>query len=312
MEEVLVDMEEWTLGEISGVNVPMNALSDAVLTKQAEQPDTEPEGSPEAAPAAKGADNMAEETKEQGLDTTALKALQDEVAKLTKQGQRQDLILSLPADQRAYHDGLAKAEQDAYLAGTDEERAATITTAKAAAEDQDPVVYTSTGGQQYRKSDAPVVVAQARQIDGQQVLIEKMVAKERTADFTKRAETEFAAIPADTDVMVAVLEKIAELPEATRTAAETALKSHAGNMLSVMAVHGTDALQTVGAMDASLVNKAAVEAGVLTEQDIELEKRAAERLKLNPALKTFEKAYAEELSTPEGQQLYYQRLASLQ
>jgi hypothetical protein len=139
-----------------------------------------------------------------------------------------------------------------------------------------------------------------------------MIETERTVEFTKKAETDLAALPGSVAHKVALLAKVAEMPDAERTAVEAMLKAQAGNMLSVMAVHGTDALQTVGAMDASLVNKAAVEAGVLTEQDIELEKRAAERLKNNPALKTFEKAYAEELSTPEGQQLYYQRLASLQ
>ena len=205
-----------------------------------------------------------------------------QIETLTKSLDRATRILSLKSATREFFDNLETDEaKDAFLAKSAEEQTSTIEAAKSA----DPVVFKSSTGTEYRKSDDQRLVEMAKQNDTLAKQAKEAVEKAADADLRKRAG-ELGHIPGDEDTRVALLKSIDSIAdEAQRTKALEALKAQNTAMKS--------AFETVG-------HKASTEkADTATGELDALAKAYAEQHKV-----TIEKAYAEVVKTEEGRKLY--------
>jgi hypothetical protein len=106
-------------------------------------------------------------------------------------------------------------------------RAEKMATIAKAAEDKDPVVYTSDTGSVFRKSDDPRLVTMAKERDADRKEAETLRKQAADAAFTKRAETELQYLPGTVAVRSAILKAVSGIEDETlRTEAEKVLKAH--------------------------------------------------------------------------------------
>lgn len=233
----------------------------------------------------KGADpetNAAPSAGEPGQEETDMSnENQAAIDELTKRAERAEAIASMTGDVRKHFDGLAKADQDAFLAMDEGARDEVV---KAAAE-ANAVVYKAKDGTEYRKSDDARMVALARQND----LLMDGLAKQ--AEAAKETEVENIAkslehLPGDLDARKALVKSVQAIKDETqRDAAMTALK----------------------AQDAALAKafKAAGSTGAVAPTsgpEQELEELA--KAEMEKSGSTYQKAYSKVLGTPKGRELY--------
>lgn len=105
-------------------------------------------------------------------------------------------ILKLAPEARTHYDGLDAAGQTAFLAKSADEQKADI----AKSTGDDPVVYTTKGGIEVRKSAGAAMIALAKSNDDLSARVEKAESNGDAATFAKRAGTEFPHVAEGTVV----------------------------------------------------------------------------------------------------------------
>ncbi len=149
-------------------------------------------------------------------DETHAEAL--EVAKLeaTMSDAQKEIYKSL--------EGEAKTE---FLFATADERESQVTKAS----EDDPVVYTSASGTEFRKSDDPRLVAMAKERDTERKDFLKLQADRNQEGFEKRAEDELPNLPGTVKTRAAILKAVEGIEdEDTRKEAVESIKAHNAKM----------------------------------------------------------------------------------
>jgi len=130
-------------------------------------------------------DNTMEETEKQELLARVAKA--ESLAKLND-------------EQRSFYAGLNTEDQDAFLKSSDEDRQTKVDLSKS----DDPVIYKSADGAEYRKSEAKAAEL-AKRVDAQDAKLKESEQLRKRDAFAKRAESELSNLPGSEDTKIAVL-----------------------------------------------------------------------------------------------------------
>jgi len=197
---------------------------------------------------------------------------------------RENEVLKMAADHRAYFDALPTASQDAFLAKSATDRAAEVEASKSA----DPVVYKCKDGTEIRKSDGTLAALMAKRLDQQDAVIADLTAQTADAEYIKQAETEFPHLPRDGTVEM--------LKAAAAMTAEEKRKAMLESMRAANKAAGSN-FKRIGGQP---VNKSAGAAG---DPEARLDAMAKSRKEAKPNL-SYEQAYSEVLETSEGRALY--------
>jgi hypothetical protein len=208
-------------------------------------------------------------------------ALEAQVATLTA-------VSELSDAERTHYKGLDAAGKAAFLKADAATRASDIS--KAAGDN--PVVYKSLSGAEFRKNDDPRLIDMAKHADDQTRRLAQSEAARVDSDLAKRASTELSNLPGTEQVKKGLLRAVdAITDEDTRKGVMELLK--AAN------VKKAAAFTTVGSTGGS------------GGQDLDVRKGAEDKLDLlakdymaKNAGKSYEQAYTEVIATAEGQKLY--------
>jgi hypothetical protein len=133
-----------------------------------------------------------------------LKKATDENGELTKSNERLAAIVKLSADERAHFDGLDTEGQDAFLAKSADERGSEINKST----EEDPVVYTSLSGDEFRKSDDSRLIKLAKERDEDRKELAKARVERENAGFEKRAEELLPNSSGDLPVRAAIVKAL--------------------------------------------------------------------------------------------------------
>lgn len=210
----------------------------------------------------------------------------ERVGKLEKQLEVATALASMTDDQKSFYSKLDEACQASFRKLDAGARDAEIEKSRG----DDPVVYTSLDGSEFRKSDDPRVVNQAKRADKLEKQLAASQADVRKRDLEKRAKEELGHLPGDLDVKTTLLGKVDGIEdEAIRRGVSALLKAADGAIANGFQTFGTS-----------------------SPGGEPLSKAEAER-KLDELATAkggdFAKAYAEVLETPEGQRLYQMTVA---
>lgn len=199
---------------------------------------------------------------------------------------------ALSADLRKHYDGLTTdADRDAFLAKSATEQAQVIE--KAAGDD--PVVYTTLGGVDIRKSAGETVLALAKDADNSKRELAKAQAASEDVALEKRAKDDLGNIGGELIGKKALLKALDGITDtATRDAATAVLKS--ANELA------KGAFKKNGTTAGNDTPTETVDGREMGEAEAKLDEMAKARAKEGNI--TFEKAYAEVIQTTEGVELY--------
>ena len=213
------------------------------------------------------------------------KADQPAVEELQKQLDRAGAILALGSEERAHFDKLEDDLQAAFLEKHADERQAEIEAVKKAAQDADPVVYTTADGVELRKSAGAALIAMAKSNDAIRKENEALRQQRDRDALEKRAEEEFSHLSGDVKTRASMLKAVEGIPdEAQREAALNALKAQNDALAKAFETHGVGGQPAQGSADSELN---------------QLAKDLAEKENTS-----FEKAYAQVLGTEQGKKLY--------
>lgn len=232
----------------------------------------------------KAAEDSGSEAKVTKQENDAAKTVADQELELTqKRAERLEAVVALKADQREHFDGLDSEGQDTFLAKSDSERETVLKNVRAA----DPVVYTDSEGNEFRKSCDPTVLRLVKSNDDlrKQAAEDRQIAKR--ADFEKRATTELAHLPGELVEKADLLEAVSSLSGDSLEAVMRILKSKDRNMEAA-----TKRLGTIGSPE-----------GASAEEQIDA---ISKRLQTEDPTLTKEGAYNKALETPEGQEAFAQ------
>lgn len=234
-------------------------------------------------------DNTMPLSKEAAAEKAAIeKKAADEKAALEAKLAKSESIGTLTDVQKAYYKAMEESEQDAFLAKSAEERQKEIDLLKA----DDPVVYKSTAGEEFHKSDDTRLVAMAKRNDVQDVQLAKAAKREEDSVFTKRAATELEFLPGTIEVRAAIL-------KAVDTIEDEAIRKSATESLAAKNTEMSKAFQQAGS--SIVVNKADS-----AEAHAELDRLAKKHQADNPGV-DFYTAY--EVVTKANTELYNKAVA---
>ncbi|HUT76450.1 MAG TPA: XkdF-like putative serine protease domain-containing protein [Polyangia bacterium] len=179
--------------------------------------------------------------------------------------ERLEKLLTLPHAEQEFAKALKTDKvRDAFLAKSDEDRAAEVAAEIEKRDDADPVVFTSMGGRSYRKSADPELVELAKARDADQVRIAKLEKSAEDATLARRAAEELPHLPGTVEERAKLLRAVDGIDdEADR---ETALKALRAGDAAI-----AKAFRTTG-VSPDDIDK-------LATDDDALEKRAGEILK---------------------------------
>lgn len=201
---------------------------------------------------------------------------------------RQVAELSMTPDVRKHYDGLDDAGKTAFLAKSADQQAAEV----AAANTDDPVVYTAKDGTQVRKSDGAMAVMMAKNFDALNGRMDKLEKGHEANTFEKRAQTEFPYLP--TASTVALLKSAAALTD------EESAPLIAGLRLANKAAKPR--FQTLG--NGGDVTKSFVDDSGAEAAGDKLDELAKSIMAKSKDAMTYEQAYAKAITSPEGRALY--------
>ena len=236
----------------------------------------------------------------------------EELAKM----QRLESISKMSPNHFSHYAELSEDDQGKFLAKSEDERTELITKAEKAtadalkaANDADPLVYTTKAGIEIRKSAGDVMLALAKSQDAQAV--ETAALKTENAElrksredigFEKRASTELDHLPGTLKARASLLKAAESIEdEGERKQAVAALKAQNEMMAPLFKSIGTSA---VGADGVSL-EPASAGVDTATEQLDALVQKCMTDEKIAEPL-----AYAKVLDTSEGQDLYRQTIVN--
>ena len=224
-------MREFTINEISAVDVPAQSGATMVLMKRhnkqkgdkmdemeiinrhleqlkqelAALESTEMAGEENAAATAE-TEMTTKECADKEKEMMAAKSAKiAEIMKSIETGLAKAQALYLLDDAEKTHlKSLKEEDKDAFIAKSKEERAGEIKKAS----EEDAVVYKCIDGTEYRKSDDPRLVAMAKRADEADKLAKAEVEKNIKAALEKRAEVEMNFIKGNSNAKVALLKSI--------------------------------------------------------------------------------------------------------
>ena len=213
------------------------------------------------------------------------------VAALQKQLDRANAVIALSSAERAHYAALSdEAAQDAFLAKSADERQREVLAGTQAAQDADPVVYTTRDGVELRKSAGEALIAMAKSNDAIAKENATLRAEREQAALEKRAEAELSHLPGDVKTRSAMLRAIDAIDDdAQCEAAHNALKANNAAMSTAFETHGHNGHAELGDAEDGLEK---------------LAKAYAEKHDVS-----HEAAYAEVLKTDEGKALYAKALS---
>jgi hypothetical protein len=159
-----------------------------------------------------------------------------EVTELQNQVDRLQKIVDLSLEHRAHYDGLTVSKQASFLDAEDGDRDALIE--KSAK--NDPVVFTSDDGTEYRKSAGDLLIKMAKERDEDRAELVKSRVEAQQARLEKRANEELGLLPGE------VVAKIALLRGLDAIDAEDDVKKAAAKILVDANKIASLAFQTVG------------------------------------------------------------------
>jgi hypothetical protein len=208
-----------------------------------------------------------------------------------KKVERMEKRDALQTDLRKFYDGLTDdTARDAFLAKSADDQKTELT--KAAGDD--PVVYTTIGGIDIRKSAGDTVLALAKQGDEDKRELAKARAATEDVTLEKRAKDDLGNVGGELLGKKALLKAVDGITDTvTRDAAIAVLKAANESSKGIYVRKGE------GGGAAPVVSDGEREMG---EAEAKLEEMAKAHATTNKV--TFEKAYAEVIQTAEGSELY--------
>lgn len=218
-------------------------------------------------------------------NTPTVETLTADLAKANARAEKAEALAGLTDVEKAHYNSLPEGDRDAFLKLDADGRKAEVEKAKA----DDPVIYKTLDGTEFRKSDDPRMITMAKRADEAEKREKAEIEKRETLELTKRAEVELANLPGDVPVKIAVLKAVDSITdEDTRKKANEMLKAHNKAHRPAFAKFGTTQNNDIGDVTGRLDAMA---------------KKYAEDRKV-----PFAKAYDEVLKTDEGKALYEQTL----
>ena len=137
-------------------------------------------------------------------DSKIQKALDTANEALSKISKAFKSLISLDEKEFSFAKSLSEDERDSFLSSSRSDRAAIIK----AAEDADPVVYTTTDGMEIRKSAGAAFVEMAKGRDEDRKLLNETLKSNQEVRYQKRATTEIPNLVGDESVKVSLLKSI--------------------------------------------------------------------------------------------------------
>ena len=273
-------MRSLRINEIASCDKPAMKGATVVFIKR-----TPEEESQKSATVGKSADGTPREEPMADNDVTVIKteneALKKSLATATANLARVTALASLSDAERAYMKGLGEKDAEGFLLSESSARAAVL---KAAGE-SNPVVFTSAGGETFRKNDDARMIALAKRFDDQSAVLAKADALHRQSIFEKRAVEELPNLPGDVATRATLLKAVDALPDAAqREAVMTTLRAQNTAMAKAFETRGTTAGGAPGSAEERL--------DVMAKR-IEVEQKVSKA-----------KAYDLALSSAEGAALY--------
>lgn len=226
------------------------------------------------------------------------KSLEEQVSDLTKKQEQTDEELrvakaygNLNDAEKEFYGNLDVEEAADFLEKSADERKAMIEKAN----EKDKVVYTAEDGTEYRKSDDPRLVKQAKANDEMAKKLRESEEKREEQELAKRAKTEIGYLPGDDKTKSAVLKAIDGIEdEETRKAALESIKAGDKAIQS--------AFKTAGRTEAAEGSPAdELEKGAKALQKSHKEETGEDL--------SFEAAYEKFANTDEGRALYEKTLS---
>lgn len=187
--------------------------------------------------------------------------------------------------QKEIYKSLEGDDKSEFLFATADERESQVTKAV----DDDPVIYTSAGGAEFRKSDDPRLVNMAKERDTERKDFLKLQADRSQETFEKRAEDELPNLPGTVKTRAAILKAVEGIEDKdTRKEAVESIKAHNAKM--------ADAFTQVGSTGIKKVDDVNQGAGGGRNAFTELDQLAKDMVKEHPEISyydAFEKVSAD-------------------
>lgn len=163
----------------------------------------------------------------------------EELAKAQAEATKFKALAEMTDAQKAHYEKLDDEGKQAFIAKSADDRQKDVDAAVAKADEDDPVVYKSDKGVEFRKSDDPRLVEMAKQADEDRkarVAAEKRVAEQ---DLRKRAEDEFAHLPGTVEHRMELIKAAEGIEdEDARKGAIAALKAQNDSMATAFKTAG--------------------------------------------------------------------------
>jgi len=275
-------MRSFKMEELSGVDRPAQVPATVVLLKRDETIAEERTPAKTKADEPSGDDNMKTEKTTEGPDLAA------DLAKLAKRNEELTEIMKMSAEHRAHFDTLEGEAREDFLTAPVSKRDEAIAPVEPV---EDPVVFKSADGTEFRKSDDPRLVQMAKARDADRAELAKERSERLNAVLAKRADEELANLPGESLVKCEVLRALDSIvDEDLRKGAFELLKA------------GNDAMATNFQRTGTALNKNNEGGSPVAELE-NLAKRYAADHKVGMI-----QARVDVLGTPEGERLYAQTI----
>jgi hypothetical protein len=168
---------------------------------------------------------MTEKKAEKSAEKVA-EEMQKTVANLTEHLALTSILAGMSDAEKGHFHNLADTEKAAFVSKGADDRATDISAVQKAADDADPVVFTTASGLQIRKSSGEVVLALAKDADKQRKRADALELETSASGFTKRAESELSHLPGTVAERASILKAVDGIKDEThRNSALAALKA---------------------------------------------------------------------------------------
>lgn len=143
-------------------------------------------------------------------DAAKLQKAVDEIDGLKKSLATSIAIAEFSDEHKTYYKGLSDSDKEVFIAKSSDDRQLDVDNARA----EDPVMYKSLDGTEYRKSDDDRLIKMAKGRDADRRELKAEIAKRENVELEKRAETELGNLPGKKDVHIAMLKSIDGITDA--------------------------------------------------------------------------------------------------
>ena len=178
---------------------------------------------------ATGAIDKGKEMTEKKAEKSAEKVaeeMQKTVANLTEHLALTSILAGMSDAEKGHFHNLADTAKAVFVSKSADDRAADIASVQKAADDADPILFTTASGLEIRKSAGAVVLSLAKDADEQRKRADAAENKATASDFSKRAESEFSHLPGTVDELASMLKAVDGIKDEThRNSALAALKA---------------------------------------------------------------------------------------